>query len=223
MSHPLSIDSFWNLPEVKAMRGHMQNEWHRYDVYKHTKKVYALMHEKNPDSKKLLVSAILHDIGKPSTEKISEDEDGIRYVHGHICYQFPDHALEGKKLILSMEDRIFTRHGLGKENIAEIVGKHHLIQSHVKGIRNYAEEPRDMQRKVANLREDLYDKENAVMRNDLVEMFYADSAGKGYPERIELEMLVYHMLKDNLFEPSDVRRLQKTATRMHKRFDFVRY
>ena len=61
------LEPFWKLKCLNDMRGQMQNEWHRYDVRKHTKKVYTITLERNPDSVKLHVASILHDIGKPET------------------------------------------------------------------------------------------------------------------------------------------------------------
>ncbi|MBU2522877.1 MAG: HD domain-containing protein [Nanoarchaeota archaeon] len=221
MTNEYSINAFWNLPEVKAMRGQMQNEWHRFDVYKHTKKVYMSALERNLNSMKIIVASMLHDIGKIPTAKISQDDEGnIRYSHGHACYQFPDHAQKGKEMILAMPEKFFSGMSLNQENIADIVGKHHMVQKHVTKIRTSADNIKEVQRCLENLKDDFYVGESECMGRDLLEVFYSDSVGKGYSDKIELEMIVYHMLQNNSL---DQKRLQKTALKMHKRYDLNRY
>ena len=84
------------LPEVTALVGFGDGEWRHKDVWKHTKQV-VLQAERTP---LLRWAALLHDIGKPRTRKISPD--GQVHFLGHsevgasmfdrICHRVPFEA-----------------------------------------------------------------------------------------------------------------------------------
>lgn len=66
------------IPEFKICKGFEQNnEWHIYDVYEH------IMHVVDNVSANIILrlSALFHDLGKPSSYK--EDENGIGHFRGH--------------------------------------------------------------------------------------------------------------------------------------------
>lgn len=65
-------------PELAAMRGVEQNQYHLYDVWEHTLKVLENL---PPDASLVLrLAALLHDVGKPPTR--TEDEGGVHF-YGH--------------------------------------------------------------------------------------------------------------------------------------------
>ena len=66
------------LPEMLAMEGCSQGEWHLYDVWEHT--LVALEALPNETNIAARLGLLWHDIGKPATR--SEDERGIRF-YGH--------------------------------------------------------------------------------------------------------------------------------------------
>lgn len=79
------------LPEVTELVGFGDGEWRHKDVWKHTKQV-VLQAERTP---LLRWAALLHDIGKPRTRKISPD--------GQV------HFLGHSEVGASMFDRLCTR------------------------------------------------------------------------------------------------------------------
>ncbi|MCS6830786.1 MAG: HD domain-containing protein [Armatimonadota bacterium] len=65
-------------PELAAMHGVEQNQYHLYDVWEHTLKVIENL---PPDASLVLrLAALLHDVGKPATR--TEDERGVHF-YGH--------------------------------------------------------------------------------------------------------------------------------------------
>jgi poly(A) polymerase len=70
------------IPELEAMRGCIQNEYHCYDVWDHTLHVVQNLIDNTPDaSQNLRLAALFHDIAKPDTK--SADEQGRVHFFGH--------------------------------------------------------------------------------------------------------------------------------------------
>ena len=66
------------IPELVICKGFDQkNDWHIYDVYEHT--LHVVDNVENDDI--LRMSALFHDIGKPST--YTEDENKIGHFYNH--------------------------------------------------------------------------------------------------------------------------------------------
>lgn len=66
------------IPELERCKGFNQNNiWHIYDVYEHILKVV----DNVPNNIVLRLSALFHDIGKPTT--YTTDEKGQGHFHGH--------------------------------------------------------------------------------------------------------------------------------------------
>ena len=66
------------IPDLKTCKGfEHNNKWHMYDVYNHILHVIDGV----PNIISLRLSALFHDIGKPSS--YFEDEDKIGHFHGH--------------------------------------------------------------------------------------------------------------------------------------------
>lgn len=65
-------------PEIECMKGVEQNEFHYADVFDHTLEVV----EKTEPDEVLRLSALLHDVGKPSTLSI-DPESGFRHFYHH--------------------------------------------------------------------------------------------------------------------------------------------
>ncbi len=69
------------LPELTAMVGVTQNEWHAHDVWTHTMLAVSALDRSAPLSVRLGV--LFHDVGKPATR--TEDDRGIHfYDHQHV-------------------------------------------------------------------------------------------------------------------------------------------
>ena len=75
------------IPEISPMIGFEQNSpFHIYDVWEHTLKVIANI----PPRKELRLTALFHDIGKPSC--YSQGSDGVGHFYGHplVSYDLSD-------------------------------------------------------------------------------------------------------------------------------------
>ena len=78
------------LPELSAMKGVEQNEWHTMDVWDHTLAALRELREDAPLSVRLGV--LFHDVGKPITR--SEDERGVHfYRHETVGAEMTERAL----------------------------------------------------------------------------------------------------------------------------------
>jgi len=77
--HHIGLLDAW-LPEVGAMVGFGDGEWRHKDVWKHTKQVVrqAVPHLE------VRWGALLHDIGKPKTRKITDDGEVTFYGHAEV-------------------------------------------------------------------------------------------------------------------------------------------
>jgi poly(A) polymerase len=78
------------LPELCAMAGVTQNEWHAHDVWTHTLRALSAL----PDTATLSVrlATLFHDVGKPPTR--SEDERGVHfYDHQQVGAEMTRAAL----------------------------------------------------------------------------------------------------------------------------------
>ena len=107
------------LPEMKAMKGCLQNKYHAFDVFEHTlQTVYHMEVLTNQDSNqdprhgpllasmdgsrqtRLKLAALLHDMGKPLSLQ--------RAMDGHV--RFPGHASIGSRMVADIGDRLrFSR------------------------------------------------------------------------------------------------------------------
>lgn len=63
------------MPELLAMVGVTQNDWHLYDVWDHT--MLAMAHLSPDAPLELRLALLLHDVGKPATR--TEDERGVHF------------------------------------------------------------------------------------------------------------------------------------------------
>lgn len=68
------------LPEVKALVGFGDGEWRHKDVWKHTKQVV----KQSVPRLEVRWGALLHDIGKPRTRKITDDGQVTFYGHSEV-------------------------------------------------------------------------------------------------------------------------------------------
>jgi poly(A) polymerase len=71
--------SVW-LPELEAMVGFGDGEWRHKDVWKHTKQVV----KQSVPRLEVRWGALLHDIGKPKTRKITDDGQVTFYGHSEV-------------------------------------------------------------------------------------------------------------------------------------------
>jgi len=68
------------LPELEAMVGFGDGEWRHKDVWKHTKQVV----KQSVPRLEVRWGALLHDIGKPRTRKITDDGQVTFYGHSEV-------------------------------------------------------------------------------------------------------------------------------------------
>ena len=77
--HTLGALAVW-LPELEAMVGFGDGEWRHKDVWKHTKQVV----KQSVPRLEVRWGALLHDIGKPKTRKITDDGQVTFYGHSEV-------------------------------------------------------------------------------------------------------------------------------------------
>ena len=84
-------NSFFSKPYILSLF-FIQNKWHQHGVLVHTLRVfyYTLKHGEY----KLLVAALLHDLGKPSSAFVKDEED-IEFGE----YSFTDHEERSYQII----------------------------------------------------------------------------------------------------------------------------
>ena len=84
-------NSFLSVPFLRSRFG-MQNKWHQHGVLIHTLRVvyYTL----KAGQFKMFMTALLHDVGKPSTAFIKDEED---VTYGE--YSFTDHEEKSYQII----------------------------------------------------------------------------------------------------------------------------
>jgi poly(A) polymerase len=82
------------LPELLAMVGVTQNDWHIHDVWDHT--LLAMRHLPPDTPLELRLGLLFHDVGKPATR--SEDEKGVHfYEHQFVGAEIAERALHRLK------------------------------------------------------------------------------------------------------------------------------
>jgi len=196
----VTLNKLWSLEEVQLEKGQLQNQWHKYDVYGHTGRVVGALKERNAPLE-LLAAGILHDIGKPVVATMDIDKDGNpEYANSHVSYSFKGHEEKGYEMIMALPNSIFSDLNLDKNKIAEIVRKHYIIQPYVKQIRN-SEKISEKYSHLNELNAKLNDGVSPI-KNELLEMYYADTIGKGFPELNRLNLAVYNTIRyqNNEFE-----------------------
>jgi len=137
-----------------------QNKWHQHGVFLHTIRVtyYAVKAE----GFKFLAAGLLHDVGKPFTAFVKDDEDR---EFGE--YSFTDHEEKSYQLI---KNWFFI-----SEYTKKIVRYHYLIRDIKK---SKTENPARYKEKKA-----IWDKLDGRIKEDLVSFLLYDDKGKGKKRR----------------------------------------
>lgn len=125
-NNSINWDEVLTIPEFKALTETPQNIlWHKEgNAFIHTKMVTEAMinatsnHEKFYDKYReiLIISALLHDIGKPVTTKLGEDN----------LYHCKNHAIEGAIIAKNILEKHF--HKLNKQQKEAIIS---LVENHM--------------------------------------------------------------------------------------------
>jgi len=138
----------------------VQNKWHQHGVFVHTCRVvyYTL----KAAQFKMLPTAIFHDIGKPSTAFVKDEED--REFHE---YSFTDHEERSYQII---KNWIFL-----SSYTKEMVRYHYLIRDIKK---SSTENPKRYEKK-----KKIWDSLNSNMHDDLALFLKFDDMGKGKKRR----------------------------------------
>jgi len=156
----LEIDNkFFSKPYLESLF-FIQNKWHQHGVLLHTLRVvyYTFIDKKF----KMLASALLHDIGKPSTAFVKDDED-IKFSE----YSFTDHEERSYQII---KDWFFI-----SQYTKEIVRYHYLIRDMKK---SYKED-----KSRYYLKKEIWDSLSDDMHKDLELFLKFDDLGKGKKRR----------------------------------------
>ena len=137
-----------------------QNKWHQHGVFLHTLRVvyYTL---KGGDFR-FLAAAFLHDVGKPFSAHVKDDED--REFHE---YSFTDHE---EKSYLIIKNWPFV-----SEYSKNLVRYHYLIRDIKKS------KTEDIARHDA--KKAIWDTLSEDMKNDLMRFLHYDDLGKGKKRR----------------------------------------
>jgi hypothetical protein len=120
-----------------------------------------------------------------------------------------EHAQLGKEMVMKMSDEIFEKYHLDKKEIAEIVGCHDLPLSYVKKMRK-AETFDKFESLLHELQGAL--SEAPAKAEDILEIFVADSLGKGTHSKQQPDLLkLYGYLKDKAGTKEELYEIMKSV------------
>jgi len=150
---------FFSKPNLMSLF-FVQNKWHQHGVLLHTLRVvyYAL----KAGDFKMFAAALFHDIGKPSTAFVKDDEDR---EFGE--YSFTDHEERSYQIIKNWS--------FLSEYTKSIVRYHYLIRDIKKSKKE------DTKR--YTLKQPIWDSLNEEMKEDLKRFLVYDDRGKGKKRR----------------------------------------
>jgi len=150
---------FFSKPNLESLF-FTQNKWHQHGVLVHTLRVFY--HTLKVGEFKMLGAALLHDIGKPSTAFVKDDEDR---EFGE--YSFTDHEERSYQIIKNW--------GFISEYTKKLVRYHYLIRdikkSKTEDIERYTQKQK------------IWDSLDEVMKEDLRKFLVFDDRGKGKKRR----------------------------------------
>ena len=155
-----TIDNpFFSKPNLESLF-FVQNKWHQHGVLLHTLRVtyYAL----KAGNTKFFAAGLLHDIGKPSTAFVKDDEDR---EFGE--YSFTDHEERSYQIIKNW--------AFVSEYTKKIVRYHYLIRDIKKSKKE------DLERYV--VKKATWDSLDESMQEDLRKFLVYDDLGKGTKRR----------------------------------------
>lgn len=152
-------NSFFSKPYILSLF-FIQNKYHQHGVIAHTLKVayYTL----KAGEFKLLLAALLHDIGKPSTAYIKDEED-VEYGE----YSYTDHEERSYQIIKNIP--------FISEYTKLIVRYHYLIRDMKK---SYTED-----KSRYYVKKKIWDSLDSEMKKDLELFIKFDDLGKGKKRR----------------------------------------
>lgn len=153
-------NSFFSKESLRSLL-FMQNKWHQHGVLVHTLRViyYTLKARKF----KMFATAMFHDIGKPSTAFVKDEED-IKYGE----YSFTDHEERSYQIIknwIILSD--YTKY---------MVRYHYLIRDIRK---SFTED-----KKRYEIKKNIWDSLSSSMQKDLELFLKFDDQGKGKKRRV---------------------------------------
>ena len=138
----------------------VQNKWHQHGIFIHTLRV--VYHTLKAKEYKMITAAFLHDIGKPSTAFVKDEED-VKYGE----YSFTDHEERSYQVIKNCS--------FISDYTKKLVRYHYLIRDIKKS------KTRDPKR--YELKSEIWDSLDDTMKNDLYTFLSFDDAGKGTKRR----------------------------------------
>jgi putative nucleotidyltransferase with HDIG domain len=154
-----TYNSFFSKPFLKSLF-FTQNKWHQHGVLVHTMRV--LYHVLKRKRYKYIAAALLHDIGKPSTAFVKDEED-FEFNE----YSFTDHEERSYEIIKNWP--------LVSEYTKNMVRYHYLIRDIKKA------KTEDLTRYAQKV--DIWDTLDDELKEDLAEFLIYDDLGKGKKRR----------------------------------------
>ena len=137
-----------------------QNKWHQHGVLLHTLRVlYNVLKAKDY---KFIASALLHDIGKPSTA-FKKDEEDIKFNE----YSFTDHEERSYQII---------KHWFFVSDYTKLIVRYHYL------IRDIEKSKKEDLNRYAQKR-DIWDSLDDKLKEDLAQFLIYDDLGKGKKRR----------------------------------------
>jgi putative nucleotidyltransferase with HDIG domain len=187
------------LPGLTAGKGIKQNEFHDYDVYRHTL-IYVDVLKGMTADKNVLTAGYLHDIGKPPLRTTKQKLKSGEYD------QFEGHDKIGEEIVRQMDHNFFQRFGLDQEKIAKLVGTHHIPMDYIKEMRKTD----DWSSFETKYNEFISALENTGLpTNEVMMMFLADSLAKGRCDDLDELKLVREVVLNKGKDLKEVYELQK--------------
>lgn len=152
-------NKFFSVPYLRSLFW-IQNEWHQHGIFIHTLRVaYCTL---KASEYKMLMAAFLHDVGKPSTAYI-KDEDDVEFGE----YSFTDHEERSYQTIKNWP--------FISDYTKNLVRYHYLIRdiklSATRDLKRYEEKKK------------IWDSLDEKMHEDLAKFLKFDDEGKGHKRR----------------------------------------
>ncbi|QFR49450.1 HD domain-containing protein [Sulfurimonas lithotrophica] len=152
-------NSFFSVPFLKSLF-FTQNKWHQHGVFIHTMRVLYYVLKRG--HYKFIAAAVLHDIGKPFTAFVKDEED-LKFNE----YSFTDHEETSYQII---KNWFFI-----SEYTKNMVRYHYLIRDIKKSKKE------DLKRYAKKI--DIWNTLDDDFKDDLAEFLICDDLGKGKKRR----------------------------------------
>src|SRR3989338_4991787 len=217
------------LPEIQAGKDLWQNNFHEFDVYGHTMEVVKqlkeiLKNETGVIDLNLLAAGWLHDIGKPAVAS-PKLENGVPQQRepGKAYHKLDNHEVEGEKIVLGMDPKMFSALGLDQKKVAALVFCQFIPLKGIRETRKTGNWP-DFLSSYNGLKDTLDRMEKStdrppISKKEIRLMFLADKLGEGDSEKYVTDRGELLAVRDAVLaeNPAEEERILKEVYDQQKR------